>query len=292
MTLVEQAAIESHHIVVNGVRCHYLATGSAASGPPLVLLHGTAIDSASLSYGPSLPALAARHRVIALDWPGYGLSERPREEPALGDLVALLTALLDALGLERVHLAGFSMGGAVALALALQAGNRVKSLSLIGSYGLDASLPLPLLPYLALRAPRLSESVVWGLRRSRLLTRLVLSNVVFSDASFVTGELVAEVHEQLGAPDAERSFVAWLRGELRPLQLGTSFAERLGELSVPTLLLHGGNDRVVPSRKAVRASRRIPRARLVLVPGCGHWVPREAPAVFASEVLGFAASVG
>ena len=274
----------SRHVLVGGVRCHYLQAGS---GPPLVLLHGTAIDSATLSYGPSLHALAKHHRVIALDWPGYGLSERPRVEMSMAEFVALLAAFLDAIGLEKSHLAGFSMGGAVALGLALQAPGRVLTLTLIGSYGLDARAPVPLLPYIAMRAPRLSATVSWGMRRSRFLTRLVLSRIVFADSGLVTDELVEAVHEQLKAPEAERSFVAWLRSEIRPFGFGTSYEPQLNELAVPTLLLHGRKDRVVQWRKAARASERIPDARLMVVPGCGHWVMREAPDVFVGELLGY-----
>jgi pimeloyl-ACP methyl ester carboxylesterase len=274
----------SREVLAGGLRCHYLEAGS---GPPIVLLHGTAIDSAALSYGPSLEALASRHRVLALDWPGYGRSERPRTNPELTDYVALLGAFLDALGLARAHLVGFSMGGAVAIGFALAAEERVETLTLVGSYGLDAKLPVPLLPYLALRTPALRQSVVWGLRRSRLLTRLLLTRVVFADPKRVTPELVNDVHRQLRAPEAERSFLAWLRGELRPFVLGTTFADRLERIDVPTLLLHGRRDRVIPSGKALRATERIPNARIVVVPGCGHWVPREAPATFERELLAF-----
>ncbi len=273
-----------HHVVVGGVRCHYLLAGS---GPPLVLLHGTAIDSAALSYGPSLQALARRHTVIALDWPGYGLSERPGDEMTMSDLVTLLADFLDVLGLEKVHLAGFSMGGAVALGLALQAPERLRTLTLIGSYGLDSRAPLPLVGYLAMRAPRLSATVTWGMRRSRQLARLVLTRVVFADPRLVTDGLVDAVHEQLKAPEAERSFVGWLRSEMRPFGLGTSYESQLTDVKVPTLLLHGRQDRVVPYRKAVRASERIPDANLVVIPGCGHWVMREAPEVFLKELTGF-----
>lgn len=282
--VTEGERVASRQVLAGGVRCHLLEAGA---GPPLVLLHGTAIDSASLSYGPSLPRLAERHLVLAPDWPGYGRSEVPRVDLTIHDYVALLGALLDAVGMERVHLAGFSMGGAVALGFALHAPQRVRSLSLVGSYGLATSLPVPLLPYLALRAPALRRGVVWGLRRSRLLTSLVLRTLVFADPKLVTRRLVADVHEQLRAPEAERSFVAWLRGEVRPFSLGTSFAERLTELRLPTLLLHGRNDRVISWRYAEQAQRRIPHAELTVVPGCGHWVPREAPEVFRSELLAF-----
>jgi pimeloyl-ACP methyl ester carboxylesterase len=278
--------VASRQVLANGVRCHYLEAGTR---PPVVLLHGTAIDSASLSFGPSLPVLAEQRHVMALDWPGYGLSERPGVPMSMEEHVALLAAFLDAKGLAGAHLAGFSMGGAVALGLALRAPERVRSLTLIGSYGLDARVPVPVLPYLAMRTPRLSGGVTWGMRRSRLLTRLVLTRIVFSDPRLVTDALVDAVHEQLKAPEAERSFVAWLRGEMRPFSLGTSFEAQLAEVAVPTLLVHGRNDRVVSWRKAARASERIPGARLVVVPGCGHWVPREAPEVFRRELLDFTA---
>lgn len=271
-------------MVANGTRCHALEAGR---GPPLVLLHGTAIDSAALTYGPSLPELAAHHRVLALDWPGYGRSEHPRAPPTMGDMVDLLEAFLDTVGLERAHLAGFSMGAAVGLGFALRSPERVTTLTVIGAYGLDPGIAVPILPYLAMRVPLLGRSVTWGLRRSRVLTGLVLRHVVFSNGRLVDDALVDEVHEQLRAPEAERSFVDWLRGELRPFALGTSYAERLSGLQVPTLLLHGRDDRVIPARKAEAASERIPGARLVRVPRCGHWVPREAPEVFLREVLGF-----
>src|SRR5690606_7722211 len=138
-------------------------------------------------------------------------------------------------------------------------------------------------------APMLSTSVTWTMRRSKALTRLVLTNIVFSNRRRVTSELVEAVHQELERPDAERSFVAWLRGELRPFGFGTSFESRLQEVSVPTLLLQGRNDRVVPVGKAARASNRIPGALLRVVEDCGHWVPREAGEVFRRELMAFTA---
>jgi pimeloyl-ACP methyl ester carboxylesterase len=280
----EAVTIKSQQILAGDVRCHYLEAGQ---GEPLVLLHGTAIDSASLSYRPSLPYLSRQHRTIALDWPGYGQSELPRTSLTSNDYVQLLLRFLDALGLERVHLAGFSMGGAIALGLALHAPKRLATLTMISSYGLDANLPVPLIPYLALRAPKLRKTVIWGLRRSRLLTRLVLRHLVLADPTLLTPELVNDVHNQLRAPEAERSFLAWLRGELRPLRLVTSYADRLNEVNTPTLLLHGRRDRVISWRKAELAQKQLPKARLVVVPSCGHWLPREAPETFREELLEF-----
>ena len=276
--------VSSHYSVVQGVRCHHLEAGD---GPPLVLLHGTAFDSAALSYRASLPALAKRHRVLALDWPGYGESEVPRSELSMDDHVDLLDGFLREHGVDHAHVAGFSMGGAVALGYALRRADRVASLAMIASYGLDARMPVPLVAYMAMRVPLLHRSVVWGLRRSKTLTRLVLGRLVFADRRLVTDALIDEVHRQVSAAEAERSFIAWLRGELGPFRLATSYAERLESLGVPTLLLHGRRDRVVPWGKAKSAHGLLPNSRLVVVPGCGHWIMREAPQVFVDALLEF-----
>ncbi len=179
------------------------------------------------------------------------------------------------------------MGGAVALGYALGHAPRVASLTMIGSYGLDARMPVPLVAYLAMRVPLLQRGVVWSLRRSKALTHLVLGRLVFADRRLVTDDLVEDVHRQLRTPEAERSFVAWLRGELRPFRLATSYAEHLGGVGPPTLLLHGRKDLVVPWRKAQAAHARLPRSHLVVVPRCGHWVPREAPDVFVEALEEF-----
>lgn len=163
---------------------------------------------------------------------------------------------------------------------------------MIGAYGLDARMPVPLAPYLAMRVPLLRRGVVWGLRRSKLLTRLVLSRLVFWDRRLVTGGLVEEVYRQVATPEAERSFVAWLRGELRPFRLATSYAERLGDVGAPTLLLHGRRDRVVSWRKAQAAHARLPCSRLVVVPRGGHWVSRETPDTFVGALLELTARRG
>src|SRR5690606_36207492 len=118
------------------------------------------------------------HRVLALDWPGYGSSERPLIDMTVEHYVSLLEGFLAAVGVGSAHLAGFSMGGAVATGFTLRAPDKVSSLTLIASHGLDDAIAVPLIPYLAVRAPRFAQSVVWGLRRSRLLTRLVLTNLV------------------------------------------------------------------------------------------------------------------
>ncbi|MEX2534191.1 MAG: alpha/beta fold hydrolase [Trueperaceae bacterium] len=275
----------SEFVEVAGLRTHVLRAGD--SGPPLVLLHGTAIDSARLTYGASLPQLGKHFRVYAPDWPGYGQSQPGPSAHGFRFLEDFLHAFLDAMGLPRAHLAGFSMGGAAALGLALDHPQRVDKLVLIDSYGLGGTVHLPLLPYLALRV-RSADRYVWSvLRRNKGTLRWFLATFVLGNACLATRELVDEVHRQLMAPGAEGAFMDWLRGEIRPGRLRTSYRARLRNLRPLTLILHGARDLIVPAYRARRAVRLIPDARLVLVPGCGHWLPREAPGVVERKVMEF-----
>lgn len=276
--------LTGHHLLVRDLRAHYLEAGE---GTALVLLHGSAIDSSLLSYGPSLPGLARHYRVIAPDWPGYGKSERPVRALGITDYVRFLEAFLDALGLERIHLAGFSMGGGAALGFALEHPERVGKLVLVDAYGLGHEVHIPFLPYLALKAPRLTATFWGGIKLSRHLLSIFLKTFVFADRRKVTPTLVHEVYEQLKSPEVERAFMRWIRGEVGWRRLTTNYAGRLGELAVPTLLLHGARDLIVPASRSRRAAERIPDARLHIVPRCGHWVPREASEVFEREVLEF-----
>lgn len=279
------AGFTSEFVEVAGIRTHVLRAGE--SGPPLVLLHGTAIDSARLTYGASLLALGKRFRVYAPDWPGYGLSQPTPPAHGFRFLESFLSAFLDTMALPRAHLAGFSMGGAAALGLALDNPERVEKLVLIDSYGLGGTVHLPLLPYLALRLGSADRHVWSALRRSKGALRWFLATFVLGHAGMATRELVDEVHSQLLTPGVERAFMDWLRGEIRPGWLRTSYRSRLGKLQAPALILHGARDLIVPAYRARRAVRLIPGARLVIVPGCGHWLPREAPRRLEGEVTKF-----
>lgn len=270
---------------VAGVRTHLLVAGD--SGPPLVLLHGTAIDSARLTFGGMLAELGRTFRVYAPDWPGYGLSQRAPVTKGVIYLEEFLSAFLDALRLHRTHLAGFSMGGGAALGLTLEQPQRVDRLALIDSYGLGGTIHLPLLPYLVLRAGPVDKYLWAAIRRSKGALRWFLATFVFGDSRQVTDELVAEVHEQLLAPHSEAAFMAWLRAEIGPGRLRTNYRARLRQLEPPTLILHGARDLIIPAYRARRASRLIPDARLVLHPGSGHWLPREAPEVVTRELTRF-----
>lgn len=271
-------------IEIDGRTVSYVRSGQ---GQPLVLLHGFTLGHGTLTYGPSIEPLAQHFDVIVPDLPGYGSSTPLPESYSTEAYITFLEHFLDTLGLEQIALVGFSKGGGISLGFSLQHSERVSKLALVSSYALSGAVHVPLLPYLALRTPGLAHVVWRSLRGIRGLLPLYLKNLVFGDPNHVTDELVKEIREPLSKAGSERAFMTWLRGEMGPLQLKTNYADRLTELHVPTLLLHGTQDLVVPVGRARRAARRIPNVDLELLRGCGHWVPREAPERFVAALCTF-----
>ncbi|MCA9839063.1 MAG: alpha/beta hydrolase [Trueperaceae bacterium] len=273
--------------LVAGLRLNYLEAGE---GETLLLLHGTAIDSAQLSYGGCLEHLAQNYHVIAPDWPGYGESEYPVKSLELDDYTDLLSTFIHDLALDKLHLVGFSMGGAIALNYALNVSS-VRSLTLVSSYGLSGRVHVPLLPYLMLRVPRLARSLWSGLRFSKPLLSLVLRYAIFAKPDRVSPELIDEVYAQLKKPMVERAFMNWIRGQIGILGLKSHYQRELHRLKVPTLLLHGARDLVIPAAYARRAASYLPHAQLSIVPDCGHWLLREKRDHFLKDLEAFLATL-
>lgn len=272
-----------HTIEIDGRPVHVTTAGD---GPPLLLLHGGGIDSALLSWSEAIPPLAEHFRIYAPDWPGYGAS-RPFDsrEYTIAMLVDVLGKLLDALGLERVQMAGVSMGGAAALGYALDHPQRIEKLVLVDSYGLQRRVPFHRLAYLLVQAPWLRVWSYAAMRRSRRVTRWGLQTSIF--AGKVPEALVEEVYQTLQLPYIEDTFALFQNSEILWSGLHTCYMDRVHELPMPVLLVHGAADRLVPLSAAQEAAQRIPRARLHVFEKTGHWVPRERPEAFNRLVLDF-----
>jgi pimeloyl-ACP methyl ester carboxylesterase len=271
---------------VNGIRVHCLTAGGA--GSPVVMLHGGGIDSASFTYGHLIGTLAEGHRVFAPDWPGYGHSDKPDLDYATGFYVDFLGRLMDALDLERASLVGFSMGGGAALGFALRSAQRVEKLVLVDSYGLGSEVPWGRLGFLMVRAPLLDKLTYALLRRSRAMVRWSLYGLVH-DRRTVTEEMVEETARLLEDPKAGSAWGSFQKSEVGWGRLRTDFSDRLSTLTMPTLLVHGADDRAVPLAWARRAQEGIPDCELRVFSECGHLPPREHPEKFARVLEGFLA---
>lgn len=280
----EDGRIEDGSAVVDGHRLHYLAAGD--SGPVVLLLHGGIIDAAHLSWGAAIAPLAAEFRVIALDLLGYGASEIPDIEYSTALHVEVVEKFLDAIDVSQANVVGVSLGGAVALGLALRSPERVDRLAVVDSFGLGCDLPNGDLSYVLSRLPILNRCSIALLRRSRRLAGASLGAIVH-DSDAIDEELVDEFYAHLQRPGVGLAFRRWRRHEVRRAGYRTVYTDRFEEITHPTLVLHGAEDDLFPVAWAERAADRLPDADLRVVEACGHWLPREKPAACNDALAAF-----
>src|SRR2546425_2129008 len=257
------AALEPRFEPVSGLRVRYVRAGD---GPVVVLLHGFA--SSIFTWKDVLPGLARSRTVVALDFPGFGESEQPRDLD-VGIYPGIVLGLMDRLGIVRVTLAGNSMGGAVAIALAARQPERVQALVLIDAAGFDlAESERPLL--LRLAATRAGKALFGRLPVRGRMLRLALGQV-FHDPALVTEERFNEYLVPLLRPGATASLVSLLTSRAATPGMAASLAP---SVKAPTLVLWGRDDRWIPVAQADRVVAAIPGARKVVLDACGH-VPQE-----------------
>ncbi len=247
-------------------------------GEPLVLLHGFACSS--FSWRSVVPALARHYRVINLDLPGFGYSERPRDPaaytiPAYGRVVL---EVLDRLGVGPVHVIGHSFGGAIAVWLGCHHRERLRSAVLVAS-----ALPeyMDEQRQLWARFRSLNYLLLHGLFLSRSSVRRDLETCYYDD-SLVSDELVEEYRDRLLVEGVEEAFF----GLMAPCDEAACDAP-LEALDVPALVVWGAQDEVIPLERAVREFDRLPQGRLVVFERCGHAPMEEVPKRFLRVVLPF-----
>jgi pimeloyl-ACP methyl ester carboxylesterase len=279
--------VETTWARIDGVRVRCLTAGTGRA-PPLLLLHGGGFDAADFSYRYAIEPLASRRPVLAFDWPGYGGSDKPNHRYDLAYYARFLSHLMDHLEIQRASLVGTSMGGGAALSFALCSPERVEKLVLVASYGLGKDIPHGRLGYFLVHAPLAADLLYSLLRRSRRTLRSGLRRMV-CDPRVVSDELVDEARRLLDQPASGRAFRSFRKSEVGWSGLKTDLSDRLGEVAVPTLLVHGERDRVVPVEWARRAHERLPDSELRVLLGCGHWPPREFPDEFNRVVADFLA---
>lgn len=270
--------ISSQFLNIQNIRTHLFSAGD--SGPAVLLLHGGGVDSARLSWGAAIQPISDSWRVFAPDWPGYGDSQRPDIRYNMAFFTAFLTDLLDALSLERVSLAGVSMGGGIAISFCLAHPERVEKLVLIDSYGLQGRAPMHQLSSLFVQIPLLTEMTYATLKLSRSLTRASLSSIFANPKTAMTDELVDLVYAEVQKPHTGRAFHSFQMDEVGWDGLRSVFMDRLGEIQAPTLIIHGEVDNLVPLECSKQAQQRIHGSCLEILPDCGHWPQRENPELF------------
>ncbi|MBJ3762912.1 alpha/beta fold hydrolase [Maribius pontilimi] len=271
-------------ITVEGRQVAYVDEGPRDAAVPVVLLHGGGFDHAELTWRLTTRDLRDRFRLVVPDIPGYGRSpgfDGPHDLPRLG---RWLVAFLDAMELQTVDISGVSMGGGMALWLALEHPERVRKLVPVGSYGLMQRVPLHRLAHFVARSG-LSSVIYSGAAQSPMLARLGLG-ASYGKRQRVTPRAVAELMAVARDQRQRRTFDAFLEAEMDANGLKSDLSAQLSRLSQPTLLVHGAADRVVPVRHARAAVPKIADVRYLELP-TGHWPMRERPDLFNPELARF-----
>ncbi|NLF80449.1 MAG: alpha/beta hydrolase [Clostridia bacterium] len=276
--------IETKYMYIDGVRiaCHCAGAGQDT----ILLLHGAGVDSAMLSWAEVIPLLSPRYRVVAPDLPGYGMSDRIDGEYSLSFYTNMVQGLIKAFGEQPVILIGLSLGGGIALNMALTYPELVKILVPVDAWGLFAKLPRHCLLHWFTRS-KLNDNLYAWTNRFPSLVRLSLKYNLFGDPTKISDALVAQIRQAMQQPEAGKHFISFQRSEITATGFVTDLFAGLAEIHAPTLLIHGSLDKAVPVKGAIIASRRIPDCEIYLLDGCRHWPQKERPEEFSRALQSY-----
>lgn len=258
---------------------------TAGSGPVLLLIHGMA--GSATTWRQVMPALAERFTVLAPDLLGHGRSDKPQGDYSLGAFACTLRDLLVALGHDRATVVGQSLGGGVALQFAYQYPERTERLALVGSGGLGREVN-PLLRWLSLPG---SDAVLRLACAAPVRGAIEAVGGAAARVGLHPAPVVTELwrsYASLGDDAARRAFLRTLRAVVDPRGQAVSAANRLHlAAEVPTLLVWGDADPIIPVDHALAAHTSIPGSRLEIFEGVGHYPHCEAPERFVEVLCDF-----
>jgi pimeloyl-ACP methyl ester carboxylesterase len=268
--------IERVEILLHGQRVNFNIAGH---GPPVILIHGVAGRAAQWDQTAQL--LAETHTVVAPDLLGHGESAKPRGDYSLGSHASGIRDLLVGLNIERATVVGHSLGGGIAMQFAYQFPERCERLVLVSSGGLGeevhpllraATLPgsefvLPLLTHP--RVLELASIIPRALGRIGLRTRPDLTEM-------------ARGYQSLSNSEARSAFIHTLRGVIDPMGQRINASDRLYLASkMPSMIVWGRRDRIIPVEHALPAHEAMPGSRLELFEEAGHFPHLDDPLRFA-----------
>jgi pyruvate dehydrogenase E2 component (dihydrolipoamide acetyltransferase) len=238
---VDAEAASPRELEAGGLRLRYLALGES-DRIPVLLLHGFGADLNTWMF--TQPALAEGRRVIALDLPGHGGSTKQLDHADVESLATIVDHALKALGIERLHLVGHSMGGGIAIAFASREPERVATLTLIASASLG---------------PEINATFIDGfVRAARRREAVEVLNLLVHDPALVSRTMVEDVlrYKRLdGVPEALAAFAEeWFPGGRQIVGLGDGVAV----LKLPVQIIWGREDRIIPAAHAEALASRLP----------------------------------
>ena len=267
------------YIKVGQFNARYWVVGD--KGSPVILIHG--IGQYVEHWASAISALAEHHQVYAVDLPGHGKTDKPLNiSYTLDDLSQFIKDLMSALGIEKAHIVGHSLGGAISMRLVLRQTAAVDRLVLVdsGGFGREVSmmfriLSLPLLGEMFTR-PSLSGSAT------------LLKMFVHSPAN-ITDEMIEHNYQMSTLPGAQQSVLKALRTNVNFWgQIDNSPDIRaITSITNPVLVIWGRQDNLIPAAHAEIAAEGFPNVRVQIIDNCGHFPMLEHASEFDRLLLDF-----
>jgi pimeloyl-ACP methyl ester carboxylesterase len=269
------------HVSIHG---HDLAYRMEGSGPPLLLLHG--IAGSSRTWRDVIPRLTGRFTVVAPDLMGHGQSEKPTGDYSLGAFASGIRDLLEVLGIDRATVVGQSFGGGVAMQLAYQHPERCERLVLVDSGGLGREVNW-MLRFMTWPGSEYVMPVIfpgfvrdWGDSLFRMINDRGIHLGRF-------GEMWS-AYASLAESENRQAFARTIRSVIDPGGQTVSAMDRLYlAKAMPTLIIWGDRDDIIPVSHAHAAHQAMPGSRLAIIEGVGHFPQIEAPEQFVDTLLDF-----
>jgi pimeloyl-ACP methyl ester carboxylesterase len=270
---------------LGSLRVHHTHGGH---GSPVLFIHGLG-SSGYIEWRFNLESAAERHRVYAPDLPGFGRSEKPRARYGIPYFTRFIERYMQARGLRSAAVVGTSLGGRIALELALEHPRRVSRLVLVNSLGFGR--PNVHMSYGLVTIPRLGEAVMniardalkWA--PSQVIRRVAgrLSGASHDLQRTMDDAYLDNLRELYAAEGYHDAYLATVRSLVTPRALfggHHDVTERLNELKIPVQLIWGADDPLFPLSHADRAHSLIANARLAVIKGAGHTPQAERPEEF------------
>ncbi len=264
----------------NGIKIKYDEIGN---GEPIILLHG--FGASSYSWRNVLKSLNQKNKLFLIDFKGFGLSDKPMDDKySISDQTEIIINFIQKNNLQNLILVGHSMGGAVALRTALRCvkmkNNLLKGLILLDSPAYKQRLPAFIQ---ILRIPILNKLIL-ALFPAKLCAKLVLKKCFFDDKK-ITDELIKDYSGPLRLSVSYHALIKTAQ-KLIPSE-ADEITKQYQEINIPTLLIWGQQDQIVPLSVGQKLKQAIPNSKLAVIPDCGHMPQEEKPKETAKIISEF-----
>jgi len=282
-------------INVGDLRVHEIHGGH---GSPVIFIHGLG-SSGYMEWRFNLASTAIRHRIFAPDLPGYGRTEKPRVRYTIGYFARFVERYMEERGLRSAAIVGASLGGRIALELALERPQLARRLVLVNALGLGRPKPqMAQMAYGLVTVPAVGEAVMrftrgalrWASPRTIRKVAGRFAGTTSDLEKMMDDAYLDDLRELYETDDFHNAYLSTVRALIHPRALlggEHDVSARLGELKIPVQLIWGADDPLFPVQHATRAHAMIPGSKLAVIEGAGHTPQAERPEEFNRVLAAF-----